>query len=93
MFQAIGLPVYMFSTEQLNKTTFGSHNSAQILDADSDDRGASGDTVPHTLFSKSQKVDFFAPGWWERELLWVCLFNLNSILFRRCYVGCGHRLC
>jgi len=67
MFQAVGLPVYLFSAEQLNKTTFGSHNTAQAPDemASGNIFGPSGD-VRSSLFSESHKIDFFAPGWWER---------------------------
>ncbi|KAI6183754.1 hypothetical protein M3Y97_00522800 [Aphelenchoides bicaudatus] len=31
-FRAVGIPIYMFSAEQLNKTTFGSHNSGHVYD-------------------------------------------------------------
>jgi len=70
VFRAVGLPMYLFSAEQLNKTTFGSHNSAQAQFIDSyaelNYHGPGGDA---RLFSDSEKIDFFAPGWWERIVM------------------------
>jgi hypothetical protein len=76
VFRAVGLPMYLFSAESLNKTTFGSHNSVQTQFVDSFSElsfahGPCGDArlICDRLFCDSEKVDFFSPGWWERIVM------------------------
>jgi hypothetical protein len=56
-FRAIGIPVFIFSAEQFNKTTFGSHNIVHYQDSPMEAQ----EHQPNY-----EKVDFFAPAWWER---------------------------
>jgi len=56
-FRAVGIPIFNFSAEQLNKTTFGSHNIVHYQDSPME-------TQEHQ--PDYEKIDFFAPGWWER---------------------------
>jgi len=71
MFRAVGLPMYLFSAEQLNKTTFGSHNSAQaqMIDSFNELNFKGPPSCDTRLFSDSEKIDFFAAGWWERIVM------------------------
>jgi len=62
-FRAVGIPVSLFSAEQLNKTTFGSYNVSESLDSSIDNEGNQSSS---SLLSNAEHIDFFAPGWWER---------------------------